>query len=161
MPRKLRELRAELRRAGFAIARVAGSHETWRHPNGQRVVLAGADGANLLRNGDFAQGTQFWFFTDDNHVLWRIFNQYLTSFFEGGMLGALALVLLLSGGMAGALHALARGEREAASLAGALAAFAVSCLFDAPLEAPRLALVFYLVVFSAESARSDEARWIG
>ncbi len=111
--------------------------------------LAGADGANLLRNGDFAQGTQFWFFTDDNHVLWRIFNQYLTSFFEGGMLGALALVLLLSGGMAGALHALARGEREAASLAGALAAFAVSCLFDAPLEAPRLALVFYLIALAS------------
>ena len=49
MPRKLRELRADLRRAGFILARVVGSHETWRHPNGQRVVLAGADGADAQR----------------------------------------------------------------------------------------------------------------
>lgn len=49
MPRKLRELRAELRRAGFVLDRVVGSHETWRHPTGRRVVLAGADGADAQR----------------------------------------------------------------------------------------------------------------
>lgn len=110
--------------------------------------LTDATGADLLRNGDFAQGPTFWFFTDDNHVLWRIFNQYLTSFFEGGLLGVLAFVALLFAGLATCLRALARGQGEAASLAGALAAFAISCLFDAPLEAPRLALLFYLVAFT-------------
>jgi len=49
MPRKLRELRADLRRAGFVIAHTEGSHETWRHPSGQRVVLAGRDGADAQR----------------------------------------------------------------------------------------------------------------
>ena len=106
-------------------------------------------GANLLRNGDFAESTRFWFFTDDNHVLWRIFNQYLTSFFEGGLLGVIALVLLLTTGLTAAIRALSRGEYLAAPLAGALSAFTVSCLFDAPLEAPRLALLFYLIAFIA------------
>lgn len=46
MPRKLRELRAELRRAGFVLAHTVGSHETWRHPSRAKVVLAGRDGAD-------------------------------------------------------------------------------------------------------------------
>ena len=49
MPRKLRELRAELRRAGFVLANTEGSHQDWRHPSGQRVILAGRDGADAPR----------------------------------------------------------------------------------------------------------------
>ncbi|MEJ7653880.1 MAG: type II toxin-antitoxin system HicA family toxin [Chloroflexia bacterium] len=33
MLRKLRELRTDLRKAGFVIARKSGSHETWLHPD--------------------------------------------------------------------------------------------------------------------------------
>ena len=50
MPRKLRELRADLRRAGFRHLprRGKGSHTYWEHPAdpGARVNLAGADGAD-------------------------------------------------------------------------------------------------------------------
>ena len=45
MPRKIRELKAQLRAAGFTERQGKGSHTVWRHllvP--QRVVLAGADG---------------------------------------------------------------------------------------------------------------------
>lgn len=49
MPRKLRELRAELRRAGFVPIRTAGSHETWAHPSGATLTLAGKDGAAARR----------------------------------------------------------------------------------------------------------------
>lgn len=46
MPRKLRELRAELRKSGFVLARQRGSHQVWQHPALGRddVVLAGSDG---------------------------------------------------------------------------------------------------------------------
>ena len=46
MPRKLRELRAELRRAGWRLERQTGSHQTWRHSRlpGINVRLAGSDG---------------------------------------------------------------------------------------------------------------------
>jgi predicted RNA binding protein YcfA (HicA-like mRNA interferase family) len=48
MPRKLRELRRDLRRAGWYVERARGSHQTWRHPllKGQTVILAGHDGAD-------------------------------------------------------------------------------------------------------------------
>lgn len=44
MPRKLRQLRADLRSFGFMLIRQTGSHQTWRHPSGEQVTLAGADG---------------------------------------------------------------------------------------------------------------------
>ncbi len=49
MPRKLRELRADLRQAGWYVSRQPEtSHQIWKHPllPGERVNLAGADGAD-------------------------------------------------------------------------------------------------------------------
>ncbi|HEY7983158.1 MAG TPA: type II toxin-antitoxin system HicA family toxin [Ktedonobacterales bacterium] len=46
MPRKLRQLRADMRREGARVVHQAGSHEKWRHdlvPE-YRVELAGKDG---------------------------------------------------------------------------------------------------------------------
>ena len=48
VPRKLRELRADLRAEGFAIDHQTGSHQVWKHPliSGISVNLAGKDGAD-------------------------------------------------------------------------------------------------------------------
>jgi predicted RNA binding protein YcfA (HicA-like mRNA interferase family) len=45
MPRKIRELKAMLRQAGFKCKRIRGSHERWVHPNLPElpVTLAGKD----------------------------------------------------------------------------------------------------------------------
>lgn len=62
MPRKLRELRADLRRAGFTIARQRGSHQTWQHPltKATSIVLSGADGADAkpYQEGTLAKALQ-------------------------------------------------------------------------------------------------------
>jgi hypothetical protein len=46
MPRKLRALRGDLRRAGFSPDRQTGSHQVWKHPllPGISANLAGKDG---------------------------------------------------------------------------------------------------------------------
>jgi predicted RNA binding protein YcfA (HicA-like mRNA interferase family) len=48
MPRKLRQLRADLRKAGWYIDHQTGSHQRWKHPlvRDYDVTLAGADGAD-------------------------------------------------------------------------------------------------------------------
>jgi hypothetical protein len=48
MPRKLRELRAELRSAGFAVDHQTGSDQVWKHPQvtGVSANLAGKDRAD-------------------------------------------------------------------------------------------------------------------
>jgi predicted RNA binding protein YcfA (HicA-like mRNA interferase family) len=51
MPRKVRELKANLRRAGFleVRGRGKGSHSFWRHPTypDLRVTLSGQDGQDV------------------------------------------------------------------------------------------------------------------
>ena len=48
MPRKLRELRADLRAAGFTVDHQTGSHQVWKHPliGGSSANLAGKDSAD-------------------------------------------------------------------------------------------------------------------
>ncbi|RKU17866.1 hypothetical protein C6500_14775 [Candidatus Poribacteria bacterium] len=41
MPRKIRQLIADLRKAGFINIRGKGSHRTYEHPKGSTVVLSG------------------------------------------------------------------------------------------------------------------------
>ena len=51
MPRKLRELKADLRRAGFLMRPGKGSHTRWYHPNlaDFRLTLGGQDGQDVQR----------------------------------------------------------------------------------------------------------------
>ena len=45
MPRKIRELITELRKAGFALDRQKGSHRQFKHPSFQGVItLSGGEG---------------------------------------------------------------------------------------------------------------------
>jgi predicted RNA binding protein YcfA (HicA-like mRNA interferase family) len=45
MPRKIRELKADLRREGFVSRSAKGSHTFWKHPLlPGRITLSGADG---------------------------------------------------------------------------------------------------------------------
>ena len=109
--------------------------------------LMDAQGRDLLENGDFTRGTDRWYFNDDDHLVWRIKNQYAMSFFEGGALGLLAFLVVAGAGLAGACAGIGRGQRLYASVAASLTGFLGGCLFDALLEAPRLATLFYLLCF--------------
>jgi hypothetical protein len=104
-------------------------------------------GHDLLVNGDFSHGTERWYFTDDDHLVWRIENQYLMTFFEGGVLGLTALILLVAAALLGAVRGIARGEPMAACIAASLTGFLVCCIFDCLLDAARLATLFYLIAF--------------
>lgn len=47
MPRKIRELRADLRRAGFVVKRTTSSHTVWVHPLlPGHVSVSGSDGSD-------------------------------------------------------------------------------------------------------------------
>ena len=111
--------------------------------------LRRADGTELLANGDFHSGTQRWFFTDDNHLVWRMKDQFLMSLFETGLFGLLAWLALILAAALGSLRALLRGEAGiAAGVAAVIAALLFNALFDAVLEAPRLAFVIDLVLLA-------------
>jgi len=50
MPKKIRELKAMLRKAGFTCKPGKGSHTKWKHSGRKKpVVLSGRDGADAKR----------------------------------------------------------------------------------------------------------------
>jgi hypothetical protein len=111
----------------------------------REVVLLDDRGDSMLANGDFARGLDRWIFTDDSHVSWRMLNQYLMAWFETGALGLTAFCLLAGVAIVGGIRALGRGVMAASAVVGGVTSFMVSSLFDNVLEAPRLALLFFLV----------------
>jgi O-antigen ligase len=112
------------------------------------IRMLDPQGRDILANGDFSRGTERWYFTDDQHFIWRIENQYVMSLFESGVLGLTAFVLVAGTALVGAARSMGRGDRMAAAVAASLAAFLCSGVFDYLLEAPRLAALFYIIAFS-------------
>lgn len=50
MPKKIRELKAALARAGFTVRSGKGSHSVWEHPRrAKTVTLSGNDGRDARR----------------------------------------------------------------------------------------------------------------
>jgi predicted RNA binding protein YcfA (HicA-like mRNA interferase family) len=49
VPRKIRQLIADLEKAGFINRGGKGSHRNFEHPRGLRVTLSGRSGADALR----------------------------------------------------------------------------------------------------------------
>jgi O-antigen ligase len=109
------------------------------------ISLTDDAGRPMLVNGDFRRGLDRWIFTDDSHVSWRMLNQYLMLWFETGILGLAAYGAVSGLALAGGMRALRGGAVTGAAVTGAVAGFLVSGLFDNVLEAPRLALLFFLV----------------
>jgi len=76
----------------------------------------------LLRNGNFAQGGDFWFFGSDRyHLPWHAHNMFAHTYVEQGLFGLAALTLSLA--LAGwhLLRSARRGSTLAPILAAALA----------------------------------------
>jgi len=111
------------------------------------IRMLDPQGHDILANGDFSQGTERWYFADDVHLMRRIKDQYFMSLFEGGALGLASFVLIAGTALTGAVRAIARGDQMAAAVVAALVAFLFSGVFDYLLEVPRLAALFYLIVF--------------
>ncbi len=124
----------------------------------KNVRLEDERGRNLLHNGDFSEGANRWFFSSDRfHLPWHAKNLELNIFFDQGVFGLAAFVLLL-------LHALARqaglalsGDMLAATRFSALLGFLMVGLFDSILDFPRLSLLFYLMLFSSLLRAAPEA----
>ena len=49
MPRKVRQLIAELKKAGFVDRGGKGSHRNFIHPSGAKCTISGKEGADALR----------------------------------------------------------------------------------------------------------------
>ena len=113
------------------------------------VQLLDTKGTNVLANGDFTQGSDFWFFAAEKHNPWHIFNLWVHLLFDQGWLGISAFFLLFVNAVYTCCRRLPRQDVFAAILLSSFSGFMVVGFVDSPFDAPRLTLLFFLLLFLA------------
>lgn len=119
------------------------------------LSLVDASGRELLDNGDFARGADRWFFSSDRHHLpWHAKNLWLHYFVEQGWLGLVAFSLLCVAAVWRLSFGGAAAHPLAPPLLAGLTAFFIVGAFDSLVDAPRLAVLGFLVLFTALGLRA-------
>lgn len=112
------------------------------------VRLTDAQGREYVINGDFERGLDRWLpYYDFNHLPWHIKNLWLHLYFEQGVLGVLAFAAGWLFALGVAWRAAARGEVFAVGVAAALTGFVAVGTFGSPIDAPRIAWLYYFLWF--------------
>ena len=146
------EVGAPLGRHGFFFSRrpVELMLMLWRRQPGLALDidnLSLTDGASeLLANGDFAHGLDRWYATSRDHLPWHVKNMALHLFFEQGALGVAAVFFAVAAAVIALGRRLRTGDRMAAVLLAALTGFVLVGAVGSLLDAPRLAVLFYLLI---------------
>lgn len=108
------------------------------------VSLKPQDGRELIANGAFSDGVQRWLFVTDQDLAWHIHEQWVEMYFAQGLLGLLAIAVLLTGVGAVLFPAMWRGDLYATAFAAALAAFLTVGLLGSTMDTARMAMLVYL-----------------
>lgn len=111
--------------------------------------LWGPDGANRIRNGDFSRGQDYWYFTSDDRRPWQAGQLWAQVLFTQGLLGLALFSLFSLLALTRLVFQIRRGDLLASGLLAGLIGFLGMGLFDALLDAPRLAFLYYLLAFTA------------
>lgn len=113
------------------------------------VQLIDASGTNRVANGDFTQGSDFWLFAAEKHNPWHIFNFWVHLLFDQGWLGLSLFFLLFANAIYTLCRQLPQQNVFAAILLSSFSGFMVVGFVDSPFDAPRLTLLFFLLLFVA------------
>ena len=113
------------------------------------LTLHSDSGTNLIRNGEFSDGMDSWFFAADSHLQWHIHSLFVGVLFDQGWLGLLALAALLATGLVRATSNTFRGHAASAAALAALASFLVVGVFDTLIDSPRYLMLLLLLVWLA------------
>jgi hypothetical protein len=109
--------------------------------------LVDEQGQDLLANGNFSKGADYWFGKTANSLPWRIGNLWVQLLFEQGWLGLLTFLLLLGVLLSRLAAALWRGDAFATALLASATAFLTRGLFDSEFDAPRLTVLLFSILW--------------
>lgn len=110
------------------------------------VSLQSPGGSEVLRNGDFSAGSDYWFFSTDNHLPWHYKNLFLQIYFEQGLLGLTLMLALLAYSATILVQRRSEPDFPAPLLAAALTGFLTVGLVDSLFDFPRMGMLFYLML---------------
>jgi len=113
------------------------------------VELINPEGINILKNGDFSNSTDFWLFSTEKHNPWHIFNLWIQLLFDQGWLGLIVFALLVALAIQRCCRLLPQQAVFSSISLSAFSGFLVVAWVDSPFDAPRLTLLFFLLLFLA------------
>ncbi|MDR2187940.1 MAG: hypothetical protein LBE62_07810 [Azonexus sp.] len=114
------------------------------------IILSGPGGELLLNNGDFSDDMRRWFFSSDHdHLPWHAKNIFINVLFDQGVLGLAAFLLLVITTLWRLNLGQTRRHELAPYLSAAIVGFLAVGMFDSVIDAPRLAWLFYTLIFLA------------
>lgn len=136
--------------------RVGESRSLWRWPTVLMVkydkpdtvveidaLELSADGFNVLRNGSFKRGLDYWFsYNDFSHLPWHVKNTFLQVWFESGWLG-LGLFLALLALLVRANFMPHTYDSLVPVYTTAVLTVCLFGLFGSPLDSARVSWIFY------------------
>ncbi|MCW8884557.1 MAG: heparinase II/III-family protein [Motiliproteus sp.] len=111
------------------------------------VELLDAHGTNLLSNSSFSNGSDNWFVSAGNHLSWHVKNIWVSAYFEGGILGLIAFILVLLFMIVRLKNNAQKGSKVSLLLLCGLGGFLVIGIFDNVFDDPRISFLFYLVMW--------------
>ena len=111
------------------------------------ILLIDEEGKNIIWNGNFTEGHDGWFFESSNHTAYHANNTYIAVFFEQGLVGLGALILLITLALSSSRKAFNKNSGFTAALVAGILGSCVVFLTDNPLIVPRLTILFFLEIF--------------
>ncbi len=111
---------------------------------------------NLIRNGGFSAGGDFWFFTVDNHMPWHVKNIGIHLIIEHGWFGFSLFLLFTVGCMVRLFSKGIRGNVLACLFLASFLGFFTVGMIDSLFDEPRITLFYFLLMFAAMIACKDE-----
>ncbi len=111
------------------------------------VSLRDENNYEYLKNGNFTEGMDHWFFTSDNHLPWHLENLWVQIYFEQGVFGLLIFLLMIASIMT-KLIALNRLHHPfAPAMVAAISAFLALSAFDSIFDFPHMSFLIYTIAF--------------
>ncbi len=111
------------------------------------IRLIDPAGVNILANGDFSRGQTRWFFTIDDLQSWHISNMWIHVLFEQRWFGLALMMILIIYTLKELGKGAWSGNAQQLIMLSSLSGFLVIGVTDSLFDAPRLTLLFWMLVF--------------
>lgn len=109
------------------------------------VILENSKGEDLVRNGNFSEDFDHWFFSADSHLQWHAKNLLVSVFFDQGWFGLLAICAFSLFVIQRAFVRARNDDLQAAAFLAAFVGFLVVGVFDTLIDTPRFLFLFLLL----------------
>ncbi len=114
-----------------------------------QVEIIAPNGKQILKNSQFNNGFDYWHFSSDNHMAWHVKNLWVSAFFEGGIIEALLISILLLSLWIGLFKQSREGNHYALVLLAAISGMTIVGLFGSPFDDPRISWFFFIIIWLA------------